>query len=755
MAIWYVQMEDGDLKYIPALITPDGPSEDDDGGWDSIRSGDDVKSDGKIFPGPNGLIDTSTQKGDDDKFMDARPTDALNLLVAPGTPEKGAPTNYSQRGKNDLWTTSDGEARLNWFDGTSIGVPLALEWEYRVGPVLNLNTREMHIDAERLYAEPGDEIRLYGHFTPERPTASEPLREVRITRGGARVATLTKRLPGVTLWNCGEVRLRLPGDLDYGEYEMYAYDPSTRTRSNEVTLNVRERLNASDWIGEYYGRIDGRAARLSIEQGFEMSYDVVLRDLEKGVTFRGGASASTTNELRDFILRSPGGETKRIHDLLLHNGSDHISGSTEWRGKNFGLAFGKDASLWERSEGRSLDTSFHTRWSPQWEGTYDGYLDGREVRLTISDGETSRAFGDSGPLRYVYQLELEDLEEGVTYTGEGIVRLDRPHVMLDRGPLTGVLGVLTGEVVTEGGVYLGETELRKTLLLEKLLLHTWDTNYITGYVYSEEEPTGTGMVGAYFIRREEGVPPYLRAAVDLYNENAGRAPDSVKNLLGNERINLRVTRTTYVWDRRTTVEEVVSPKSVTGREEGEMVEVLRYRTPERLQQKDSVTYGLVTENGRIEEFEKGEVSGHTMNVTIREGQLRALLGSEDPGELFLKYYWTGGIELRPVGIKSRIAIGTAGVASNLISRFRGKDISYPNPEVERLAGLKPAGLSPSAGLITKGSTRKIPKNTRVSDHFKDLKELEDTMARGSMGAIDKWRMMKGGTGVAGAVSPSD
>lgn len=700
LAIWYVQTEDGVPKAIPALIRGAGPSEYDDGSLDSEPEGDDVVRDGRIYPGPNGIIDTTVPEGPDGEALDVDPipTDVMNFLVAPGRPESGAPTLYNQRGRFPFWGVDDAEARLRWFDGTEIGVPVKLQWYFLEGPVLNLNSREMHFDADRartVVATPGEEVTLYGHFVPQ---SSDVV--VRIARDGETVAELDRPDAGVTLWTCDEIHVHIPNHLDYGEYELYAYDPTTDTRSDSLTLDVRADVDYASWFGTYEGRLDGREAELAIEPGFEFDIVVELRDLERDVTYRGTTTGPTTNVLRDVTLESDAGATRTV-DALYLQGDERLSGYTDVRRGNRGLAFSTDASEWA-STGEALATP-PTLWSEQWLGTYDGYVDDERAELRVLEA------ADAG-LGYVYEVELE--VDGITYRGDGSVLLGSPHVMQFGRPLDPT-------TTRSGGV--------EAIRLPRLRLHAWDTNYVSGWATASRY--GSGGVGAYFVREaDDEIPPYIGGLVDTYNANADAVPESARSVFGDQRINLVVTSTAHPLE------------AANGSD-----------TATRVRRDTQAEYGIVTADPEIERVTAGGLSDPTMTVRIRRDRLDAIVDSDAPGDAFMDHYRGGSMAVEPVRLGDRVTLGVGGVVSNLAARFSDDGPGYPTRSVERLAGH--GGLSRNAGRVRQSEVVTLPDDRPVAG-YEDVGGLRDDVRRSDGGTARYIRAMKGGSGVVDAVRQS-
>lgn len=716
LAIWYVETEEGIPKSYPALIKPDGKSTADSGDLDSTPAGDDIMRDDRIYPGPDGIINTTVPRGPDGEALDSSPipTDVMNFLVAPGAPEKGAPKNYSQRGNYPFWNRTSGPARLRWWDDTYVGFPLEFEL-LLAGPVVNLNTREMHITlpARRMTAEPGGTLILDGHFVPE---SSESV--VRLTRGGEIVAELDRGYPGVRLWTCNELDVILPSDLDYGTYGLYAVDPSTGARSGEILLSVREDVDYGSWFGTYEGRVDGREAALTIEPASEFDYAIELRDSEQGVTYQGTTPGSTTNVLRNVPLGAADGQTLTIDSLYLQS-ENRVSGHTEWRHEDYGLAFSTDGTAWEPT-GQGLASS-RDAWSRQWVGTFEGYLDDEEAELRVLESEFAG-------LGYVYDVELES-SEGVIYRGQGSVLLDSPHVMRFGRSLenTTTFSVERPEsdlgTTSIPGSSGDATAVVDSVRVPRLLLHTWDTDYVSGSVASDRY--GSQAEGAYFVRQSKAVPLAVRNLVANYNANAESVPETARSVFGNQRIDLVVTSTAHP----------ISPADTED-------------VPSRVRTESQAVYGLVMGDPEIESVTAGNLSNPTMTVRIKRTHLDAIVESDDPGRVFVDYYRTGVLEVEPVGWGDRITLGMGTIVSNLAKRFGSEDARYPSPAVERLARL--GGASRNAGLIRQRRVVQIAAETRVDERTR-LGGVKATLRDTGDGTGRNLQMMRSGAGIVDAV----
>lgn len=106
------------------------------------------------------------------------------------------------------------------------------------------------------------------------------------------------------------------------------------------------------WRGQYAGSNDGRDAVLEIKptgrlDADTMSYSVILRDTDRGQAFQGtgyvdfkqGSGRPAHVMYFPRPLAGPSGR-KTVERLYLHTWDTAvISGTTEWRGTSYGLAF--------------------------------------------------------------------------------------------------------------------------------------------------------------------------------------------------------------------------------------------------------------------------------------------------------------------------------------------------------------------------------------------------------------------------------
>lgn len=528
LAIWYVHTENGSLVKRPSKIGPKGSSKHDDGNLNSDPDPDDVLDPrGKswqIHAGHDGVLDSTVATGPDGKRLDSVATDQMNFNVDPGSFERGAPANYSERGDRWLWNEKHGEITLRWFDGERLAFPLEITGYESGSLVLDLNADRMRIDpdASSTNVEPGASVTLGGHVGSQFADSGTPKR-VNIS-GGSVSRSLTVSPYD---WQCNRVSVRIPPDVPTGKYQLWVQDPATGTTSNHVDLVLRERVEDDAWPGTYGGSLDGHDARISIDStpGDEFNYDVELVDSERGVTYTGHMSATSSNVVEDVELRSPRGRTVTIDRLVLHREEyDHLSGRIDLGGRRAGLAFSHPDD-WYEGGGPPLDTSDPETWRDQWTGEYDGYLDGRRARLTVSGGEHVE-YGATRPGEgYRFEIELEDLERDVTYRGTGTIDVTDGRAQLQ---------LLEIEELTSSEGSLDVAQFR---------LHEEDTSIVSGSATVGEDDPGYGpkseRIGFHFSNgKKQLIDPEIARIILTVGWSDADGFD--RQLTPNDRINIEV-----------------------------------------------------------------------------------------------------------------------------------------------------------------------------------------------------------------------
>lgn len=224
---------------------------------------------------------------------------------------------------------------------------------------------------------------------------------------------------------------------------------------------------AKQWFGTYTGRNDGRRARLSIEpNAANTALEITFEDLERGTELSARVAGSHWEDqpvhiIRDLTLTGAAGNQKRIGRLFLHNDPRFISGYAVWKEKDFGLAFSEDDMDSGSGSGERFDEA---NWAQEWTGSYEGRVDGRRVALTIAKTDSE------------LEVEWEGIDREATFSTT--IPLDSQE-----GP-SHVLSDLILKSPSGG-----------TKHIERLLMHTWNTNFISGYT----EWQGTHY-GNYFVR---------------------------------------------------------------------------------------------------------------------------------------------------------------------------------------------------------------------------------------------------------------
>ena len=417
-----------------------------------------------------------------------------------------------------------------------------------------------------------------------------------------------------------------------------------------------------------------------------------------------------------MTLRSDAEGTRHV-DALYRQGPDRLSGHTAWRGDPYGFAFSTDGTEWE-SSGRGLAAD-RAAWSGQWLGRYRGYVDDEPATLRVLDVEFAG-------LGYVYDVELVD-SEGVVYRGRGAVLLDSPHVMRFGRPLanTTSFALDASERGTLGTFALPATGRETTLevasvRLPQLQLHTWDTNYVSGWTATDRY--GSGVAGASFVRRDQAeVPPAGGDLVASYNANADRVPERARTAFADQRIELVVTSTDYPLDRATGTRQPREHREV---------------------------YGLVTGESTIERVSVGELEDPTLRVRVRSSHVGAVVEADDPGRRLLDYYRSGVIEVHPVSLTERLTVGAGRVVSNLANRFGGDRPSFPSPAAERLADR--GDHSRNAGLVRSDEVITLGDDAPVSG-FDDVAGLREDLRGDGDGADRHLRAMRAGAALTNAV----
>lgn len=565
---WYVRTEGGELVFEDALIHANGPSAFGDDALMSTPDGDDVKRGEEIHAGPNGVLDTSIPAGPDFQPMDAVATDAMNYVIAPGTPARGAPANYTQRGVRDAWTSWDYDFELRWFDGEALPTTMRVLSAIRDGVNLDLNTEHIAIESAPSRVERAETFELGGHLGAGFASASGDRRRIVLAGGG-----VAEDLPSYT-WMCHRLRTRVPEEVPTGTYRLWIEDPVNGAESEARDLNVRTVVDANTWIGRYDGRLDGREAELTIDAHDEFTYAISVHDQERDVTFRGTHPGTDRHVIEDLTLRSDAGDALELDALTLHREDrDRLSGASTWEGARYGLAFAAEgAEPVAAYDDDPLARGADDPWVEQWTDTYRGSLDGHEATLRVTGGEAT-TFGTLRPGEgYRFAVELEDHETGTTYRGDGLVDTTT----------AGGEHVLELTRLSPNGT--AETDPDRDLRDVRLRLHTWDTGVISGSAAVGRDVPGYGpkaeAVGMHFVAPG---PATIEATSVLAVREVGAAdyPAFARPLLADERVNLVVGEATIGVDTDGTGEPTAVRR--TAHEDPTLIVTLEEDTLARIQ----------------------------------------------------------------------------------------------------------------------------------------------------------------------------
>jgi hypothetical protein len=128
----------------------------------------------------------------------------------------------------------------------------------------------------------------------------------------------------------------------------------------------------------------------------------------------------------------------------------------------------------------------------QWEGTYKGFIDGRHASLTIAIWDGTRISGSclnnvtrrSHSGRLYINVTLKDLDHGVTWYGQCI------RAFSDDAPDEYIWKNLRLRQKIGSDIFSGRVENVGTYYL-----HTWDTDFISGF-----NKSGSKNFGRLFIR---------------------------------------------------------------------------------------------------------------------------------------------------------------------------------------------------------------------------------------------------------------
>ncbi len=239
--------------------------------------------------------------------------------------------------------------------------------------------------------------------------------------------------------------------------------------------------SVSQFGGTYYGKLDGRNAKLKFEylaynQAFA-EWTVTLTDLDRNVVMTGYAVEPRLSQGGDHILNNVTLQTadkrtqKKFAKMMLHTWNTNYM--TAFTDDNYGSVFAKGNA----NKLVAPDSPRVVRFQnvTQFYGNYKGHIDGRNAKLKI---ERTPA----GKVAYT----LVDLDRNVTFTAQtnGLSVDDaRPHAMRS--------------------VTLRSADGRHTKTIGGLYLHTWNINYMSGYTVWNGK-----QYGSYFVRQADDVPVF-------------------------------------------------------------------------------------------------------------------------------------------------------------------------------------------------------------------------------------------------------
>lgn len=123
--------------------------------------------------------------------------------------------------------------------------------------------------------------------------------------------------------------------------------------------------------------------------------------------------------------------------------------------------------------------------------------------------------------------------------------------------------------------------------------------------------------------------PTVEKYVDIYNDKVSGAPDILKNLLGNEKIDISVTMSN-----------------------GSVLRV-----------------GLETDNGAISQVIKGEVENPTIVVVTTESAISAVTGSSDPISAFQKQMDMGQVRIEGENLVTRMKLNAVLSSTSVLKFF--------------------------------------------------------------------------------------
>lgn len=247
------------------------------------------------------------------------------------------------------------------------------------------------------------------------------------------------------------------------------------------TAQAQNFTSVSQFGGTYYGKLDGRNAKIKFEylaynQAFA-EWTVTLTDLDRNVVMTGYAVEPRLAHGGDHIIKNvslqsaDGKVKKKFAEVMLHTWNTTYM--TTFTDDGYGSVFAKGNA---NNLPTPNPTTIHRFQNVnQFYGNFVGRIDGRNAQLKIertSDGKVA--------------YTLIDKDRSVTFKAQtNSIQVDdaQPHRMRS--------------------LTLRSTDGRHTKTIGGLYLHTWNTNYISGYtVWNGKE------YGNFFVRQKESTPNY-------------------------------------------------------------------------------------------------------------------------------------------------------------------------------------------------------------------------------------------------------
>ena len=249
-----------------------------------------------------------------------------------------------------------------------------------------------------------------------------------------------------------------------------------------AAMQAQNFTSVSQFGGTYYGKLDGRNAKIKFEYlAYNIAFaewTVTLTDLDRNVVMTGFAVEPRVSQGGDHIInnvtvRSANGRVqKKLEKIFLHTWNTNYMTIIEDKGYGFVFARGNANNL------PTPDPSTVHRFNnvSQFYGNYVGRIDGRNARLTIARTPDNKV-----------AYTLVDTDRNVTFKAtQHRISVDdaRPFVMRS--------------------ITLRSTDGRKTKTIGGLHLHTWNTNYISGYTVWNGK-----QYGNFFVRQKANFTPIV------------------------------------------------------------------------------------------------------------------------------------------------------------------------------------------------------------------------------------------------------